>query len=166
MTFVKEKQRHLATAFPLLLWEKNITHTAIPIDTRMISESSFSWVSRIVQTLTCSSGCRWGGKKLLFSESCLGLQMEGLDQEEQHLCAAVNGFTFFFLNPLLREICDYIFFSAQVLECIAQIQTYPTSWENLEVIFLPSVWSRLRSKTGHPPTHSPTHLLRDKEMAL
>lgn len=35
---------------------------------------------------------------------------------------------FFLLNLLLREICDYIFFfSAQVLECIAQTQTYPTS---------------------------------------
>lgn len=58
---------------------------------------------------------------------CLGLQMEGLDQVQQRLCATVSGFTFFFFNPFLREICDYIFFSAQVLECIAQIQTYPTS---------------------------------------
>lgn len=69
-----------------------------------------------------------GWEETIVLRVCLGLQMERFDQVQEHLCAAVNGFPFFFfLNPLLREICDYIFFSAQVLECIAQIQTYPTS---------------------------------------
>lgn len=68
-----------------------------------------------------------GWEETVVLRVCLGLQMEGLDEVQRHLCAAVNGFTFFLLNPLLREICDYIFFSAQVLECIVQIQTYPTS---------------------------------------
>lgn len=63
-------------------------------------------------------GCRW---KSLFKYGSIFMS-------QLVVCFYFLFFSFSLLNLLLREICDYIFFfSAQVLECIAQTQTYPTS---------------------------------------
>lgn len=82
----------------------------------------------MVQALTMlSSGWEWYGANLSSWESAWDCRWKGLIKYSSVFVPQLVVLLFFFFNPFLREICDYIFFSAQVLECIAQIQTYPTS---------------------------------------
>lgn len=80
----------------------------------------------------CSSGWAGVGRgEALLCEPDWAADGKACSRMATSLChCSRRGLIFFFssLNLLLREICDYIFFfSAQVLECIAQTQTYPTS---------------------------------------